>query len=156
MKVKLLVVTLIACLTIACSNSGAIDESEQGIGENLTEPPNLTIAIGEKTLPTVIGSYSWTYYDEITEENVAIEQDAASPPELVNKTDETVVHSDAEVGLLFDYPPSDYTVNVWDSGLMIDTSDIVELSAYQGDVIYEIVANWEQGTVSYAFVLHIE
>lgn len=159
LEVRLLFLAVIFCLTLGCSNNGMIDEPNmevKRVGENITEPPSLTIAIGEQTIRTVTGSYSWSYYSEATEETIATEQDTAPPPELVGDGEVTMVHSDAEVELLFDYPPNDYTVNIWDQEQVIDSFDKVELTEYGGDVIYEIQANWEQGTVSYAFVLLIE
>jgi len=129
---------------------------DKKIGRNVQEPPILTIAIGEQTIRTVKGNYSWSYYDEGTGETVATEQDTAPPPDLVDGEATTMVHSDAEVELLFDYPPNEYQVNTWDNDQVIDSFDEVKLTEYLGDVIYELQASWEQGTVSYAFVVHIE
>src|SRR5699024_10350065 len=114
------------------------------------------IAIGEQTVQSIIGSYSWSYYDIEKGETVATEQDTAPPPELVKEMVTTTVHNDAEVELLFDYPPDDYKVSIWSEEQIIDSFEEMKLNPYLGEVVYEVEANWEQGTVSYAFILYIE
>lgn len=149
---------MIILLLILCLGCTKVEENLEikKIGANKKEPPNLMIAIGEQTIRAVRGTYSWSYYEGQADEITHVEADTAPPPELVNTENVTTVHSDAEVSLLFDYSPGDYTVRVWNSEKAIASYKKVELAAYEGIVIYEIEANWEQGTASYAFAVDIE
>lgn len=155
-KLFLAIILLSLCLACSVNSDEEIIDKEKKIGKNFKEPPNLTIAIGEKTIGAAKGVYSWKYYDEATGEISHTEVDAAPPPQLVDVAQATSVHGDSEVSLLFDDPPSDYTVRVWDSEGVIASYDTIELSAYEGDVIYEVEANWVQGTASYAFAIFID
>lgn len=152
-----LTIILLLILCLGCAKVEKDDKSEiNKIGANIKEPPNLMIVIGEQTIRAAKGTYSWSYYEEGSDEVTHVDVDTAPPPELVNIENATTVHSDAEVSLLFDYGPKDYTVRVWNSEKAIASYKKVELAAYEGIVIYEIEANWEQGTASYAFAVDIE
>ncbi len=152
----IVLIALFVLFCIGCSANNEKDEQVEKIGKNLKEPPNLTLAIGEQTIRTVIGSYSWNYIDVETGETINTQTDIAPSPELIDGEELTTVHTDAEVGLLFDYPPKEYSVKIWNEEKVIDTYEEIDLSLFQGKVLFELEGNWEQGTVNYVFALLID
>lgn len=149
------IICLLLIFSLGCSSKNERNEYTEKIGKNLKEPPSLTIAIGEQTIRTVSGGFSWKYVSE-TGETVHTQTDIAAPPELVDYNEATSVHADAEVGLLFDYPPNEYSVKVWDDEKVIATYEEIDLSLFKGNVLYELEGKWEQGTANYVFALFID
>ncbi len=119
------------------------------------KPPELLIQVGEETLSPVLGTYSWSVENEDRTFD-GIEVDSVAPPELVRTTEPIQVTEDTTIMLDFEEEPDSYTVRIWDEDntILSESSDI-DLSG-EGEVIYEILAHWPQGTASYAFSLEIE
>src|SRR5699024_12695867 len=63
-KLFLAIILLSLCLACSVNSDDEIIDKEKKIGKNLKEPPNLTIAVGEKAIGEATGVYSWKYYDE--------------------------------------------------------------------------------------------
>ena len=159
MNIRLLfsIIVFIALLSLFGCNQEEIDKQEGNLpGENLHAPPSLTISVGEETIETVRGTYSWSYkHGDGT--STGINADSAAPPDLVEGQISADVTPNTEVSLNFEETPMDYQVRIWDSeNNIIGTYNEVVPSQHIGRVIYEVLANWEQGTVSYAFSLNVK
>ena len=148
---------LLGLLTVTgCSDANDTNgDAENDSADALTEPPGLTVHAGEESVRAELGTYSWRIAHEDGTET-AIEADSAAPPELVKLGEPLAVSSDAAVELDFEEEPQSYTVRIWnEENTVLSESDEVELSG-QGTVIYEVLANWEEGKASYAFSLTID
>ena len=131
------------------------DSEAPSSDENALEPPTLTINAGREMLTPILGAYSWTVDNEDgTQRSIVV--DAAAPPGLVRTAEPIQVTQDTEIELDFEEEPDTYSVRIWDEdNTIISTSDNVDLSS-EGEVIYEVLAHWTQGTASYAFLLSID
>lgn len=119
------------------------------------KPTELLIQVGEETLSPVLGTYSWNVENEDRTFD-GIEVDSVAPPELVRTTEPIQVTEDTTITLDFEEEPDRYTVRIWDEdNNVLSESDEVNLSG-EGEVIYDVVTHWDQGTASYAFSLDIE
>ncbi|GEK90035.1 hypothetical protein SAMN04488100_13410 [Alkalibacterium putridalgicola] len=170
MKLKLIAAALSFILVLslgACSDTNGTNnemneaDNEQNettnpsSDESYPEPPNLTIHADGEMFSAVMGTYSWTIDNEDGTQT-SVEADSASPPELVTTTDPIQVTEDTTVTLDFEEEPESYTVRIWDEdNTILSESDEVDLSG-EGEVIYEVWAQWPQGTASYAFSLSID
>lgn len=144
--------SVIGCSDINVSNEKTDDFSK---GSMLLKPPRLTIFIGKETVRPSLGNYSWSIDNGDGTES-AIEADSIAPPEMVKSNDPLQVIADTNIELNFEMQPDSYTVRIWDEdNNIISTSDKVVLSS-KGKIIYEILAQWKQGIVSYVFYLNVE
>ncbi|MCM3638179.1 hypothetical protein M3152_10620 [Sporosarcina luteola] len=150
-------------ITAGCSNEKLSNDENHNSKEivkteeivNLT-PPKLTVLAEGKKIFAGQGSYSWSEVnDDGTVKN--INTHTGPPPEFGGK--ELLVKSQSEVQLIFEEAPSDYQVRIWetDNDKAIPVTDnTFTITQNKGKVIYEVIANWEQGTATYAFTLNAE
>lgn len=151
-------------ITAGCSNEKLSNDENDNSKEivkkteeiaNLT-PPKLTVSAEDNKIFAGQGSYSWSKVnDDGTVKN--INTHTGPPPEFGGK--ELLVKSQSEVQLIFEEAPSDYQVRIWetDNDKAIPVTDnTFTITQNKGKVIYEVVANWEQGTATYAFTLNIK
>ncbi|PRY78647.1 hypothetical protein [Alkalibacterium olivapovliticus] len=155
----LLSVFLSACADTASDEEAFEQDSAVEEGTHTDDPiplpPELTIQAGDDTIIPVLGSYSWSVENQDGTLN-SIEASADGPPELVRMSEPTQVTEDATIEFVFEEEPRTYSVRIWDEdNTVISESNDLVLSG-TGDVIYEVLAFWEQGTASYAFSLTIE
>jgi hypothetical protein len=165
LKIKLLISIfgLIVLLSLlGCMNEEGSDTDnneitgEESPKDTLQTPPNLTISVGEEIVRLVRGTYSWSYNNG-DGTSTGINADSGTPPNLVENQKLVDVTPNTEVRLNFETQPTNYQVMIWDTNNNIKgTYDEVVLSEYNGKVIYEVLAQWEQGTVSYAFSLNVK
>lgn len=136
-----------------------------------SEIPYLDIENKQKTavVTSVInhGSYSWNYTDE--NGNVAVEADAAhvlqwkrSDAELVELTCDA---EDKDLKLMFSRKPKNVKVTRWDDTATVDDIEKgepvkVELDGKEAEIetavpgsVYEVIGEWENGTVVYGFAV---
>lgn len=136
--------------------AGCLKEGEHTSEPSSETPPNLRITVGEETVTAVRGSYQWSYRleDGTTANKNA---SAAAPPELVKEKQAINVTPGTEIGLDFGKEPDDYKVKVWDSNTneVKESYDELVLPNSDGIVIYEILGEWDQGDVSYAFTVDV-
>ena len=79
-----------------------------------------------------------------------------APTELVRTMDPVIATADTSVTFDFEEEPDDYSIQIWeDETTTTGSSSDIDLSA-QGEVVYEVQAEWEQGEASYAFSLILE
>lgn len=121
------------------------------------KPPSLTITIGEQTIRTSLGLYSWSYTDKKTGQQIGIKTESLPPTELVNLENAKLIDLNMPIHLNFEQQPDRYDINIWgnDNNIMAiyrELSDIKE----KGKIVCEILATWQQGTASYAFALDVQ
>lgn len=120
-------------------------------------PPSLTISIGEEVIRTFLLGYSWSYYDENEGSMAAIEKETMPPLSLGNIDKVTNVDPNSEVTLKFERSPTEYQFIIWESEHNISgTYEELDLSQLKGKVIFQVLANWEEGKASYFFYLNIQ
>lgn len=138
-------------------NSG-VEQDDHSEGDSTNpnnEPPSLIVLVGEETIIPEVGTYSWSTDNEDGTVG-GIEADSLSPSELNLPSNHEDVSADTSIELEFDEEPQNYTVRVWDEDgdIINESSEFIIFG--EGEIIYEILAQWEQGTVSYVFSLIIE
>ncbi|MCA1010675.1 hypothetical protein [Halobacillus halophilus] len=120
-------------------------------------PPDLRIEVGDTTVKPVRGTYNWSYTKK---DGTSTSKHAASaaPPVLVKEQQSVIVTPDSKVNLYFDEEPKSYKVKIWDpeKNEVKRSYEEVVIPQEDGKVIYEILANWEHGKVSFAFSLHVD
>ncbi len=150
------ILSLLLTGVAGCATSYSKDQAENEEGANhFTSPPQLTLIVDGDSYAVAQGGYSWSYENtDGTTVNVAA--DSMSPSEMVNGRNSIEVDEDTEITLQFEMDPADYKVKIWDKDNTVKAVyDKIDLSEYRGNVIYEVYANWEQGSSSYAFLLYI-
>ncbi|MBP2079941.1 hypothetical protein [Oceanobacillus polygoni] len=152
-----LILVLSLFIVIGCSTkytekeTGNIEEANQ-----FKTPPQLTLTVEEDSFTVAQGGYSWSY-ENIDGTTVFVEADSMPPGEIVSDKNPIEVDEDTEITLDFEMEPTDYKVKIWDANHnVLAVYDKINLSEYKGNVIYEVFANWEQGSSSYAFLLYIK
>jgi hypothetical protein len=154
----LFTLVVLISLIVGCTNQeNASDKGGESVNTNNSRtPPNLTISVDDTTFGTVLGSYSWSYSNS-DGTSTGIHADSAVPPFLVQGEQGVNVNPNTEIELNFPKMPIDYQVRIWsEDNNVIATNKEVVFPDQKGRVIYEVLATWEQGTVSYGFVLNIE
>ncbi len=156
-RVIVIILTIVFPLFLfGCKNAEQMIVQEEDVAsEQLISPPELTVAVGERTIKPVRGTYSWIYRNE-DGTLTAVEASSLSPTLIVENHIPIEVSPNSELSLNFEIPPINYQVRIWDTNEdIIGTYKELDLKQYTGKVINEILATWEQGTVSYAFSLHV-
>lgn len=139
----------------ALDNELGSEEAQAGVSEELPEPPGLRVLAGDEEIEVVRGAYSWSV-DNKDGTITAIEADTAAPPDLVRTLSPVTVSSDETVELDFETEPDTYTVRIWEEDYKVSSERDDVLLSVEGVVIYEVLANWSQGTSTYVFTLEIE
>lgn len=121
----------------------------------IKDPPELKVSVGEETIDAVLGDYSWSYHSY--NESWSTRVDNSEPLELVNfQPDVLEVTPDTEVQLNFDLEPSGYEVRIWDKDSnLLDIDTEIDLEEMEGTMVVEIIADFAQGFASYVFSLQV-
>jgi len=118
------------------------------------EPPKLVIDSGNQQFTAVTGTYGWT------ENSQNIEADSDTPPNIVEfQEDEIIVNQRDTLNLVFKKVPNDVKVNIWKNSEILKqelNNSRFTVPKEVGNVIYEVVVDYDQGTVHYAFEVIIE
>lgn len=169
-KISLIGITLfLLSALIACSNSKASNNEQNEIlnGDEKSQeanlvtsnekPPVLTITVGEEIINTYRGGYSWSYLDPKTGQTMGIEADSLPPSEILNVEDAIGVNLNQPIKLNFEKEPIEYEIRVWDNeNNVIDTYKDFDDVEEKGKTIYEILATWKAGRVSYVIALNVQ
>ena len=158
MKFDLLVFAIGILLVLgACSEESEaksvhpVIESRIDLEETL---PMLNVTIDGIEHPTIRGGYSWSYFDEKENASATIEAESLSPLELSENQKAPAVNEEAAINLHFDKEPDAYDVQIWNTeGAGKGPFNDIVLDKSSGKMVYEIIAQWEQGTVTYVFSL---
>lgn len=161
---KLKIVVLIAIILLGAS--GCSKEKEAVMAENPVNPPiksienlgetppDLKVLVDGIEIAALRGGYSWSYFDEEENAMVSMEAESLSPLEIAENQKAPSVNADAEIELNFEKEPKSYKVQIWDeTGAAKGSYPKIVLNESNGKSIYQVLAHWEQGTVSYVFSL---
>ena len=127
---------------VGCSNS--ID----------SKIPKLEITTDYENVAVTRGGYNWTA--KLNESEVA---DTDSPLYIANDIEGTHVLPESQLKLHFTKVPNKITVLSWhEKGAdeWSSSNDTFTTPAEKGTYIFEIIADWNQGTVSYIIKLIVE
>lgn len=123
----------------------------------MEKPPTLKVHSNEKTLEAIRGTYSWTTQNA-DGTGTTTHVDCAGPNDMVKGSIPFVLPSSSTLLLTFENPPSQVLVYICSS----DGNKKVEVNggrfkvpAIKGLYVYEVVATWQQGTCSYAFLVNV-
>jgi len=85
------------------SNAAKLKEIIHEYSFSMNEkPPALTLTIGEQTIQTALGLYSWSYIDRKTGEQTGIEAQSLPPTEIVNLENTKLVDLNKPIDLNFE------------------------------------------------------
>ncbi len=137
---------------VGCGNT----PSRQG---QLTKPPELKVLFQNKSIDAVRGTYSWTV-DNNDGTKTTTNADSSSPTELVKNSTPLIVSPKSTLTLMFsDAQPNCVNVNIWGDKTTLKqelVNNQLVVPDSKDSVVYEVVATWEKGTVSYAFSVDIK
>ena len=161
MKIKLgMLAAGILLVLVACSEEKAakpvdpVIESRKDLEEAL---PVLNVTIDGGEHPTIRGGYSWSSFDEKEKASATIESESLSPLELAENQKAPAAKEVAEIDLHFDKEPDAFYVQTWNSeGAEKGPFNDIVLDESGGKTVYQIIAEWEQGTVTYVFSLMVD
>ncbi|MGE7925500.1 hypothetical protein ACQKND_20265 [Viridibacillus arvi] len=111
----------------------------------------------KKLLIHTTGVISWSYLDPKTGQTMGIEVDSLPPSEILNVENAIGVDLNKPIKLNFEKEPIEYEIRVWDNENNVNATyknldDVKE----KGKMIYEILATWNEGRVSYVVALDIQ
>lgn len=149
-------------LLIACSNEEPpmnIDE-KQVTESNVSDIPStehilpkLDLLVNEQKIRTSFGIYSWSYTDPKTGENNGVEASALAPFEIVNLENAIAVNVDKMIQLNFEQNPNNYQIKLWNEKEVVSTYTSFADVKEKGKYAVEIVAHFDEGTVTYVCAL---
>ncbi len=155
MKMKRVILSILM-FTMAISLFACEDRLENQ--SELNNPPTLEISSGDETIDAKMGTSSWTIIDN-SGDNVTINSDSEGPVELVKDMLELEVAPNSSLELNFSSEPDKVRVNIWeDDKELKQVVNNMEITSpdKEGLVVYEVIGEWEQGTVYYAFSVEVE
>jgi len=158
MKLKRLVITFVSFLSLwmvtGCSNGEVQAEKE-----NTDFPPSMTgrIHVDETEYEMEAGGYRWER--KKGSEVEVVQTDAASPNQIAEEFEAIQVEPKSPIDIEVEGDP-DISVYLWNTDGKEKAVPIHnnELSAPSdaGQYIYEVLAEWTNGEVSYTFVLEVK
>lgn len=144
---KIIGLFLLLAIFVTGCNQGKEQESSQ---ESLSNPPKLTITANKKSITALRGTTSW----------ISFELDSAAPPELVNYQKERLnIKPKSKITLTFEREPDDLKVYIWEGNNQIIQqvkSGTIIAPRQKGLVVYEVYANWQEGSAHYAFSVNVD
>ncbi len=116
-------------------------------------PPNLAgfVNIDGTRYDMAKGGYRWTIGDQVTQ------TDTAGPTQIAEKFEAIVVAANSKAKIVIEQNPS-LSVYVWNTeqeAVAVEDGQI-SLPATSGRTIYEVVAKWTNGEVSFTFVVDVK
>ena len=116
-------------------------------------PPHLKgfVEINGTRYKMAKGGYKWTKGNQVTQ------TDAAGPTQIAEKLEPIIVEANSEATIVIEQNPSlsAYTWNTEQQAVTVEEGHII-LSATKGPTIYEVVAEWTNGRVSFTFVVDVK
>ncbi len=152
LKKKLLTVVTVGFLVISlagCSGNKA----------EVKSPPSLKVLYQDKSIEAARGTFSWSIKNKNGKIISTINADTAGPAELVKGSAPLTAAPKSVLNLNFSDKPVNITVNIWQGTEIIKQTVIdnkVTIPESKASVIYEVVADWNDGTVCYAFLVNVD
>ncbi|MFJ7827799.1 hypothetical protein [Psychrobacillus sp. NPDC096623] len=152
---RLLAVILIGILLVmtACSSESNNKENENEF------PPTMkgTIEVNRKQYDLAMGNFKWERKQGM--ETEVVETDAASPDQIAENFDAIPIGQSESILIHLEDEPT-ITVYLWDdNGRQQEVSvsnNQIEAPESAGKYVYEVLAEWSNGEVSYTFVVEIK
>jgi hypothetical protein len=121
--------------------------------KNTSFPPNPKgiIVVNGAEYDMEMGGFQWE------KGNQAVTTDAASPSQIAERFEAIVLEPNSKVNIVIEQKPN-INVFLWDSEITSVDIEGTQITAPEniGRYIYEVVARWSSGTVSYTFVIEVE
>lgn len=137
----------------ACSSESSIKESENNFPPTMTG----TIEVHGQQYDMVKGNYRWERKQGM--ETEVIETDAASPYQIGENFDAIPIGQSESIHINIDDEPT-ITAYLWgENGRqkeVLVNNEQIEAPESTGKYVYEVLAEWSDGEVSYTFVLEIK
>jgi hypothetical protein len=150
-SVGFLLILLVGCSGNRASFFGGKAEAES--------PPLLKVLYQDKSVKAIRGSFSWATKNKNGKIISAINADTVGPTELVKGSIPLTVSTKSILNLNFSDKPVNTTVNIWQGSEAIKqkvTDNKVITPESKGSVVYEVVADWDDGTACYAFLVNVD
>lgn len=116
-------------------------------------PPHLKgfVEINGTSYKMEEGGFKWT------RKNQSIMTDAAGPTQIAEKLEPIIVEANSEATIVIEQNPS-LSVYTWNAEQQAVTTEgeRIALPATVGPTIYEVVAQWTNGRVSFTFVVDVK
>lgn len=112
--------------------------------------PHGFVEIDETRHEMATGGFKWTTG------NQTVQTDAASPAQIAENFNAIVVDANSKVNMDIEQSPN-VSVYLWDherKKMMLEGNELT-VPATSGHYIYEVVAKWNNGEVSYIFVVDV-
>ncbi|MHC0038255.1 hypothetical protein [Pseudoneobacillus sp. C159] len=124
-------------------------------------PPHMAafITIGEDEFPIEEGGYKWERRKGLGMETV--QTDHAGPSQMAQYLEPIHVKPNQKLGIKIEKDPDIAAVYLWNEEgrrlkeIQLDVNQII-VPSESGKYIYEVIANWANGSVSYTFVVELK
>ena len=120
------------------------------------EIPKINFIIGDQTIKTYKGAYSWSSFDASTGETTTTLTDHASPNQMMESVQEIEVNLNEPVEITFDSEPTKVEFNIWNEAGIITTYHSLDEIKETGPIILEIVGYWNGSRATYVTALIFE
>lgn len=157
MKLKRLVITFVSFLSLwmvtGCSNGEVQAEKE-----NTDFPPSMTglIHVSETEYEMTAGGFRWERKNGSQVE--VVQTDAASPNQIAEELEAIKIAPNSSITIEIDDNP-EIDVYLWNTNgrekVVPVHNNEVSAPHQVGEYIYEVVATWPTGKVSYTFVVDV-
>jgi hypothetical protein len=150
-SVGFLLISLVGCRDNRANFWGKKVEAES--------PPSLKVQYQDKSIGATRGSFSWATKNKNGKITSAVNADTVGPTELVKGSVPLTVSPKSSITLNFSDKPVNITVNIWQGSETIKqevTDNKVITPESKGSMVYEVVADWDDGTACYAFLVNVD
>ncbi|WP_210367459.1 hypothetical protein [Bacillus sp. REN3] len=155
MRKKIATFILIICSAmslIGCSEK-TTGSGKEFIFEKGQFPPKTAgyVKTDKQTYEMEKGNYKWR------KGNSTLTTDAASPFQIADNFAPIEVQPDEKLAIMLEQEP-DITVHNLSEKTKLENplNDEIQVPGESGHYIYEVIAKWENGEVSYTFVIHVD
>lgn len=156
LKIFSMLFIVILVVMLGCSSTGI--KTSSNTKSELKNTPTLKVSYQGKNIEAKRGTSSWAVENSDGTKTIT-NAGSSSPTELVKGSTPITVVPKATLTLDFSDKPNNTIVNIWRGNDSIEqeiTDSKVTAPETAGVVIYEVIATWSQGTVTYAFSVKVE
>ncbi|MEK4486246.1 hypothetical protein MHH81_11750 [Psychrobacillus sp. FSL H8-0484] len=157
MKLKHLILLIIVFSSLwitGCSN----ETNKEGEVKENEFPPSMTglIRINETEYEMIVGNYKWEIKQGL--ETQVVQTDAASPYQIAENVKAIIIEESSNIKIEIEGNP-EISVYLWNENgrekeVKVDKNQL-SVPTSKGQYIYEVLAKWSNGEVSYTFVIEI-
>ncbi|QFF99241.1 hypothetical protein PB01_10580 [Psychrobacillus glaciei] len=140
-----------------CSN-GSDEKNKKVEGSKNEFPPSMTgsINVNDKEYEMVVGNYRWVRKQGL--DTQIVETDAASPFQIAENFSTIMVEPNTNINIEIEESPR-VSLYLWNENgrekeVTLKNNQLLSPTS-KGKYIFEIIAKWSNGEVSYTFVLEV-